>query len=202
MIIRILMFLIIPIFLHAQNADEVIKNLQDKFATIKNLKSNFSQTIYSTQSIQPINFEGKFYYKKENSFSIAMPDRDIISDGVSIWNYDRQQKKVVISTSDSDNTTFSLNDIIYLYPEKCDLSLLKTQEINFIVKAVPNDVALTFKEAYLTISKNFILNKIEIIDFNNIKYTFQLFDIKINTDISDTMFNFVPSVEVEVIDLR
>ncbi len=202
MIIRLLVFLIIPIFLQAQNADEVIKNLQDKFATIQNLKSNFSQTIYSSQSIQSINFEGKFFYKKENSFSIVLPDRDIISDGISIWNYDKKQEKVVISELESGNVTFSLNEIIYSYPKKCNLSLLETKESNFIVKAMPNDIALTFKEAYLTISNNYILNKIEIIDFNNIKYTFQLFNIKINQNLSDSIFNFVPSDEVEVIDLR
>ena len=202
MIFRVLIFLIIPIFLQAQSADEIVKKLQSKFATIQNLKSNFSQTINSAQSENSINFEGEFYYKKKNSFSIILPKRNIISDGESIWNYDKAQNKVVISAFSNENTTFSLNEIIYSYPEKCDLSVIESNKNIFIVKAIPNDLELSFKEAYLTINNNYILNKIEIIDFNNIKYTFKLFSIKINQKLDNAIFHFAPSDEVEVIDLR
>ena len=202
MIVRILLFFIIPMLLQAQSADDVITKLQSKFATIQNLKSNFSQTIQSAQNTNSINFDGEFYYKKENSFSIILPKRNIISDGESIWNYDKTQNKVVISTFENENTTFSLNEIIYSYPKKCDLSVIKNDGNIFIVKAVPNDSELSFKEAYLTINSNYILNKIEIIDFNNIKYTFKLFSIKINQKIDAEIFQFSPSNEVEVIDLR
>ena len=202
MITRMLLFLVIPMLLQAQNADEVITKLQNKFTTIQSLKSNFSQTIHSAQNTNSINFNGEFYYKKENSFSIILPKRSIISDGKSIWNYDITQNKVVISTFENENTTFSLNEIIYSYPEKCDLSLIKNDGNVFIVKAVPNGSELSFKEAYLTINSNYILNKIEIIDFNNIKYTFKLFSIKVNQKIDNAIFQFAPSDEVEVIDLR
>ncbi|MDA3860330.1 MAG: outer membrane lipoprotein carrier protein LolA [Melioribacteraceae bacterium] len=202
MILMLLIFIVFPLSLYAQNGDEVIKKLQDKFATIENLKADFSQTINSTQSQKSIHFEGEFYYKKENSFSILLPKRSIISDGESIWNFDKTQNKVVISTFDNNNITFSLNEIIYSYPEKCSLSLKSSEENSFIIKAVPNDLDVSFKEAYLTINSNFLLTKIEIIDFNNIKYTFQLFSTEINQKIDDIIFKYLPTDEVEVIDLR
>ncbi len=202
MIVRVLIFLIIPFFLQAQNVDEVVAKMQTKFTTIQNLKANFSQTISSSQNTSSINFEGEFYYKKKNSFSIILPKRSIISDGKSIWNFDKTNNKVVISEFDISNTTFSLNEIIYSYPEKCDLFLIKNEKNTFIIKAVPNDLEENFKEAYLTMNNNYILNKIEIIDFNNIKYTFKLFSIVINKIIDDSVFQFIPLNEVEVIDLR
>ena len=145
MILRLLIFILIPLTFNAQSADEVITKLQDKFATIQNMKSDFSQTIYSTQSMKSIHFEGEFYYKKENSFSIVLPKREIISDGESIWNYDKTGSKVVISTFDSDNITFSLNEIICSYPEKCNLSLINNEENNSIIKAVPKNLEIRYK---------------------------------------------------------
>ncbi len=202
MILRIFIFLAIPFFLQAQVADSVIKKMQKKFATIEDLKADFRQSIYSVPNVESIVFEGKFYYKKENNFAIILPRRDIISDGESVWNYDKTQNKVVISEFDNENTTFSLNKIIYSYPEKCDLSLVRNSTDSFIIKAIPNDLDINFKEAYLTVSENYLLDKVEIIDFNNVKYIFELFSTKINQKISDSFFQFAPSTEVEVIDLR
>lgn len=202
MIFRIMVLLVIPYFIQAQDANEVIKNLQDKFDTIKNIQSDFSQTITSTQSLESINFDGEFYFKKVNSFAIVLSNRSIVSDGKSIWNYDITQNKVVISTFENDDATFSLNEIIYAYPEKCDLSLIKNEENKFIIKATPRNMKLSFKEAYFTIDKNYILNKVEMIDFNNMKFIFALHSTKINKKIDNTKFQFIPTEEVEIIDLR
>jgi outer membrane lipoprotein carrier protein len=202
MIFRIMVLLVIPYFIQAQDANEVIKKLQNKFDTIKNFESNFSQTITSAQGQESINFDGEFYFKKENSFAIVLPNRSIISDGESIWNYDKSQNKAVISIFENDDATFSLDKIIYSYPEKCKLSLIKNGENNFIVKATPRNMELSFKEAYLTIDKYFILNKVEIIDFNNMKFIFALHSTKINENIDNSKFQFTPTNEVEIIDLR
>lgn len=202
MIFRILFLFIIPFFIQAQDVKEVIENLQNKFDTIQNFKSDFSQTISTSHSAKLMNFEGKFYFKKENNFSIVLPNRSIISDGKSIWNYDKTQSKVVISPFENDDATFSLNKIIYSYPEKCELLLITNTGNNFVVKAIPKNNALSFKEAYLTINSNFILNKVEIIDFNNMKFIFTLYSIEINQINDNTKFNFIPTDEVEIIDLR
>ncbi|MBU0473157.1 MAG: outer-membrane lipoprotein carrier protein LolA [Bacteroidetes bacterium] len=202
MILKLLFIIAIPFCIYAQNADEVIKNLQDKFTKTQTLKAEFTQTIFSTQSNQSIKFEGEFYFKKENSFSIVLPNRNIISDGKSVWNFDKASKKVIISPFENGNTTFSLNEIIFSYPQKCDLLLLKSENNNYLIKGVPKDLDYSFKEAYLTISKDYLLNAIEIIDFNNMKYTFQLFSVEINQKIDDAKFQFNQSKEIEIIDLR
>jgi len=202
MIFRILVLLIIPITIFAQSADQIIDKVQKKFDQINNLKAKFSQTIYATESMKSINFEGKFYYKKEDSFNITLPNRKIISDGKSVWNYDEREKKVVISDAEFDEASFSLKEIIYTYPEKCDLSLVDSESENYYIKAIPNTFELNFKEVYLTINDKYLLSKVEIVDFNNMKFIFELFLIKLNQNIDNELFQFLPTDEVEVIDLR
>lgn len=202
MILRFLVLLIIPITFYAQSADDIIDKVQKKFDKIDNLKAKFSQTIYSNQSMKSLDFEGEFFYKKENSFRITLPSREIISDGKSVWNYDEKETKVVISEADFDEASFSLKEIIYTYPEKCDLSLLDSDSGKYYIKATPNDLELNFKEVYLTINNKYLLSKVEIVDFNNMKFIFELFSIKLNQNISDELFQFLPTDEVEIIDLR
>lgn len=202
MIFRFLLLLIIPIAFYAQSADDIIDKMQKKFDKIDNLKSKFSQTIYSNQSIKSLHFEGDFYYKKENSFRINLPNREIISDGKSVWNYDKKGRKVVISEADFEEASFSLKEIIYTYPKKCDLSLLDSESGKYYIKAIPNDFELNFKEVYLTINNKYLLSKVEIVDFNNMKFIFELFSIKLNQNIDDKLFQFLPVEEVEIIDLR
>ena len=202
MVFRLLVLLIIPITFYAQSADDIIDKVQKKFDKIDNLKAKFSQTIYANQSTKSLNFEGEFYFKKENSFRITLPNREIISDGKSVWNYDEKATKVVISEADFDEASFSLKEIIYTYPEKCDLSLLGSESGKYYIKAIPNDLELNFKEVYLTINSEYLLNKVEIVDFNNMKFIFELFLIKLNQNIDNELFQFLPTDEVEVIDLR
>ena len=202
MIFRFLVLLIIPITLYSQSVDAIIDKVQKKFDQVDNLKAKFSQTIYSNQSMEPLHFEGEFYYKKEDSFNISLPSRKIISDGKSVWNYDEREKKVVISEAEFDEASFSLKEIIYTYPEKCDLSLVESESGKYYIKAIPNVLELNFKEAFLTINDKYLLSKVEIVDFNNMKFIFELFSIKLNQNISDELFNFLPSEEVEIIDLR
>ncbi|PIQ08996.1 MAG: hypothetical protein COW71_08950 [Ignavibacteriales bacterium CG18_big_fil_WC_8_21_14_2_50_31_20] len=200
--LKLLFFFVIPILVYSQNANEVIKNLQDRFTQTQTLQAEFSQTIYSNNNNKLNSLSGKFYFKKENNFAIILQNRDIVSDGISVWNYDKTQKKVVISPFETGNTAFSLNEIIYSYPEKCELTLIDNNDNNFTIKSIPNNSEYSFKEAYITINKNYLLNKIEIVDFNNIKYAFELFFIEINPKIDEEKFQFNPPKEIETIDLR
>jgi len=202
MLIRILFLLIIPISFYAQTANEVIEKVQTKFSEINNLQANFSQTISSGQNAKSINFDGEFYYKKEDSFRIELPNRMIISDGKSVWNYDAKQNKVVISDAEFEEASFSLKKIIFTYPAKCNLTLIKSENNSFYIKAVPTSMELSFKEVYLSINNKFLLSKVEIVDFNNMKFTFELFNISLNKNLDNKLFQFQPSTEVEVIDLR
>ena len=190
------------ITLSAQSADEIIKNVQHKFDTIENLSANFTQSVLYSESSNSIKFSGKFFFMKPNSFRIELPDREIISDGSSVWNYDKKQNKIVISEAVTDEVSFSLTDIIYSYPNKCDLSLIKSDDSGFTIKAVPNKVELAFNEAIFKINKNYILTKIIISDYNEMKYSFELLSVKLNGNLDKNLFLFNPSKKVEVIDLR
>jgi outer membrane lipoprotein-sorting protein len=202
MLFRFLVLLIVPFTFYAQSADEVISKVQEKFDNINGFKSKFSQTIYTQLSSEAIHFDGVFKYKKGNNFAVNLPDREILSDGKTIYNYDKKNKKLVLSLYEDNNTTFSIDDIIYSYPEKCELFLLESSSNKYYIKAIPKNMELNFKEVYLTINDKYLLNKVEIVDYNNMKFIFELFNIELNPEFSSKAFFFIPTSEVKIIDLR
>lgn len=202
MLMKLFLMMLFAITLNAQTADEVIQKFQTKFSTVEDLKANFTQKIVSSLDEAPITLTGKFYFKKENNLRIEIKNRIIVSDGSIIWNYDQTANKVIISEYDSDYTSFSLPEIINSYPVKCKKEKISNQSGLTVIKLTPNDDQLNFKEALISINKNDIIEKVKIIDFNNMVFIFELDSIKLNTKLSGQLFNFKPTEGAEVIDLR
>ncbi len=202
MLIKLILMTLLAVTLNAQTADEVIQKVQTKFSTVEDLKADFTQRIISSLDETPITLTGKFFFKKENNLRIEVKNRIIVSNGVTVWNDNQAMNKVIISNYEGDYTSFSLPEIINSYPGLCEKEIVSNVSGITVVKFTPNDNELNFKTALISVNKNDIIEQIEITDFNNMKFIFELDSIKLNTKLSGQLFNFEPSEGAEVIDLR
>jgi len=202
MLVKVLFIFLISITLSAQSADVIVKKIQTKFSAVEDLKANFTQKIISELNESPITLSGKFYFKKVEKIRIEVSGRNIISDGITIWNHDQKNNKVIISTYDSDYTSFSLNEIINSYPKLCDNEIVEEQSGISVIRLTPNEDQLNFKSALISINKSNMITKVEITDFNNMKFIFTLDSIEINNNLSNQFFSYESSEGAEIIDLR
>jgi outer membrane lipoprotein-sorting protein len=182
------------------NGRDIINAIQNKFATIENLESDFIQESSTNEQIS--NFYGKFYYKKSGKFRIELPTNKIVSDGGKIWNYDLTANRVIISPVTDDALSFSLERFVLEYPDKCNVSVVEDSSDKKIIKLIPVDDFLGFNSAMISVNKNFVVNKIEIEDYSNSYFSFSLSNIKINGKLSDDLFTLNPPEGTEIIDLR
>lgn len=107
----------------------------------------------------------------------------------------------MISSYDNDYTTFSLPEIINSYPSLCDKELIIGNLERNVVKLTPNNEQLSFKSASISV-KNDMIDKVDITDFNDMNFIFELSSIEINLNLSDELFSFNPTEGVEIVDLR
>ena len=178
------------------NSDEVLKSLRSKYDSINSLTVDFSKSSGTNGA-----FSGKLYLKKENKFRLELKNNTIITDGNSIWNYDKKQKKVIINYYDeSDPSEFSLHSFINDYPSKCTVSSGKEGEYETLT-LVPKTSGLNFKSAKLYIDNDNLVDKV-IIDNDSVKSTIVLSGYKLNPDIPDSEFTFSSPKGIKVIDLR
>ncbi|MBL1212306.1 MAG: outer membrane lipoprotein carrier protein LolA [Ignavibacteriae bacterium] len=196
MITKILLSL--TIFLHSfsyqQNADEILKIIQNKFESIKSFSADF---IESTSGA-----EGDFSFQKENRFKIKTSKQEITSNGSIIWNYDKKLNRVVINNIDNEPSGFSLQQYLFEYPEECDINVLDSKPDEKILELIPRTDELGFSSAKIFVDENYMLKKIEL---NNDLQSGIKFEFKnVNTDVNftDNHFEFNPPKGSRIIDLR
>ncbi|MHC1736734.1 MAG: outer membrane lipoprotein carrier protein LolA [Ignavibacteriaceae bacterium] len=174
-----------------------LKNLQNKFDKITSLSSDFNQ--YSGGKL---NLSGKFLYQKKNKTRLEIKSIYIISDGVTTYNFNKKDNKVIISNFDeSDPNVLSLEKFIYDYPSKCTTVDQITEGKNTIV-FLPKDNSLNFKKAVITLNAESMISKIMITDKSGQSMEFVLSNLKTNLQIDADKFSFVPPQDAKVIDLR
>lgn len=195
--------LLFPIVIYSQSGNELLKKVQEKFKSIDNFSAVFNQTIYDESGKASVKMSGTFSYKRKNKFIVEMKNSAIVSNNETIWNYDKKLKRVIVSNFNDDPTSFSLERYIFDYPSLCRVKNAAAQNSEEqILELIPKNDNLDFKSVKIWLSKNYMITKMEIVDLSDMKYSFQLSDIKENQEISDSKFTFYPPKGTQIIDLR
>lgn len=205
---KIKYFLLVCTFfsgLYAQSPKEVINKIQAKFNSINNFTAVFNQTFYNAHGSEGGKAAGKFSYKKNDKFIVELNNQIIVSDGKTVWNYDKKFKRVVISNFEDDPTSFSLEKFIFSYPPLCKAQIIKDEPVQnneVILQLVPKDGDLQFKEVKIWKNNENLISKMQLVDIGDMKYSFSFSDLKVNQDLPDSKFIFNPPKGIQIIDLR
>lgn len=179
------------------NGDKLLKALQGKYKTIKDVSADFVQSTNGT-----VTLSGKFLYEKDNKLKIDLKNILIVTDGETSWNYNKKENKVIISSYNPDDPSyFSLKQIIEVYPSKCDVSSEKENGSDVLV-LTPNKPGLNFKTARIYMNSEDLISKITLTDQNDRLVRVDFSNYKLNIKLSKTTFTFIPPKGSKVIDLR
>jgi outer membrane lipoprotein carrier protein len=179
------------------NTDKVIKDLQSKFDTIKDLSVEFTQSADGKTKLA-----GMLSIKKENKLRIDTKNLIIISDGKTSWSYNIKENKVIISSYDeNDPSVFSINELVYGLPAESDIELSNDNGQN-VLNLTPNSYEYSFDSVKLWLSEDNLINKVEINDATMGKVEVMFSNYKINQNQADSNFSFTPPEGSRIIDIR
>lgn len=196
-IIFSLFYLIYSTLGFAQSAESVLKSLQDKFDSITDLSVDVTQNSNGKSSLN-----GKMYFKKENNLRIEIGNQTIVADGKTSWNYNKKDKKVIISDYDEEGAgLLSINYLIYQYPSECDLSL-SSEGSKQILILKPRSKKNNLGEVKLYITKDNLIDKAVIQNQAAGTMEVSFSNYKLNQKISDSKFSFTAPEGTTVVDLR
>ena len=191
------------------DAKKILDAVSAKFKTYKGVQSNFTYSVEDskgkTQGIQ----KGTLLMKG-SKYKITMSDRQIFSDGSSVWNYDKPTNEVTISKIDPTATTITPQKLFtnfydkdFLYKLNGDKKVNKktVQEIEL----TPVDKTKNFHKVYLYIdkaAKTIISTK--VLDKSGNKFTYVVTSLNSNAAVTDGQFIFDKKKfpGVEEVDLR
>lgn len=180
-----------------ENANEVLKNIQEKFNSINDLTAELTQSVNSK-----VNLKGKVYFKKENHLRFEFKNILIVSDGEASWNYNQKDNKVVITDYESEgNKILSIRQIIFEYPEDCELNTFES-EGEKVLELIPKADAFSFNSIRLFIDNDYLITKALIDDPASGAIQIDLSNYQLNKNLPDSYFQFSPPKGSQVIDLR
>ncbi len=189
---------------YSQDAQEIIKKVQNNYNGIKDAKASFSHSVkYSSGKSQTES--GTIYIQKENKYRIETKGQTVITDGVTSWSYSPKKKQVIIDNYKNDGNTFSPNKYLFSYPENFYSDLEGSEEVSgadcYLLKLSPRSKG-NVKSAKIWVDKNEnLIRKILIVSSESTD-TYILKKISLDSGISSSKFSFSPPSDVEVIDLR
>jgi len=196
-IIFSLFYLIYSTIGFAQDAETVLKSLQDKFDSITDLSVDVTQNSNGKSSLN-----GNMYFKKENNLRIEFGNQTIVADGTTSWNYNKKERKVIISNYDEEGAgLLSINYLIYQYPSECDLSLTSEGSKEVLILK-PRSKKNNLGEVKLHITKENLINKAVILNQATGTMEVSFSNYKLNQKISDSKFSFTAPEGTTVVDLR
>ena len=180
-----------------EDAQEVLKNIQNKFESITDLSAQLTQSVNGN-----VNLKGKVYYKKENQIRFEFKNILIVSDGETSWSYNQKDDKVIITDYESEgNKILSMRQIIFEYPQDCDLSTFKSED-QTVLELIPQDNEFSFTSIKLFIDGDNLITKAMMDDPATGEIQIELSDYQLNKKLPDSFFQFSPPEGSQVIDLR
>lgn len=196
--IKILSFLAVCLStnIFAEDADRLLNDLKEKYSKINDFSAGITQE--GRNSV----FTGKIYFKKGNKFHLDLKNFSIVSDGSTLWNYNKKENKVVINDADSEeNSILSFNNLLEVYPSKCTLSSSNEGKYNILILTPISGSGLKFKQTRLWINSEDLVEKV-FIEGKDGNITFRFSDYKLNQDLPDSRFTFSAPKGSSIIDLR
>jgi outer membrane lipoprotein carrier protein len=180
-----------------EDAQEVLKNIQNKFESITDLSAQLTQSVNGN-----VNLKGKVYYKKENQIRFEFKNILIVSDGETSWSYNQKDDKVIITDYESEgNKILSMRQIIFEYPQDCDLNSFKSED-QTVLELIPQDNEFSFTSIKLFIDGDNLITKAMMDDPVTGEIQIELSDYQLNKNLTDSFFKFSPPEGSQVIDLR
>lgn len=180
-----------------QSAESVLKSLQSKFDSITDLSADITQKSNGKSSLS-----GKLFFKKENNLRLELGNQTIIADGTTSWNYNKKDKKVIISNYDENGAgLLSINYLVYDYPKDCDLSL-SSEGSKTVLILKPKSKKNSLGEVKLVISKDNLIEKTYITNQSAGTMEVNFSNYKLNQNLSDSKFTFTAPEGTTVVDIR
>ncbi|MBV6510782.1 MAG: outer membrane lipoprotein carrier protein LolA [Ignavibacteriales bacterium] len=192
---RILIYiLLLSSWLGAQQLEE----LQKRFNALNKFSVKFTQIVDGKKGLS-----GTFYHKKEKNLRLEMRNVVVVSDGESVWSYNKSLKKITVTYLEGTPLeTFDLSSFVNEFPKNADAEELTLNGKKGIrLKAKKKSDSLS--EALIILNEDGLISEMTVTnrDKSVMKVSFSSYNLN-SSSISDALFTMERPEGVETVDLR
>ena len=188
-------------------ASEIIEKVQAKYKKTNSAIARYTQTVKFKLTNMEQSYNGTLFLKKEKKYRIETDQQTILTDGITSWAFSPKTNQVVVDNYREDKNSISPEKFLTEYPNDYYSNLIGKAKVNnkdtYEMKLTPKESTSFIKSLKVWVdSGEWFIRKIEIIDMNDNTTTYIVNRIEANIEISNDKFQFKPTSETQVIDLR
>jgi len=199
------------VFLFAQpfqDAQEVIRKVQEKYNSIEDLKADFQQISVWQLAGTTDTLRGIIYLKKENYFKIETSEQVIVTDGKSVWNLSKIDNQIVIDKFEESEDYILPKDFLFTFPKDYKTTFFEKKDktkdeaiYSILMKAKSEDEF--YQDLQIKVeSPQYLIREVKLTDINENDTYLVLENIEIDTKLTKTLFQIKQEPGIEIIDMR
>ena len=193
-------------------AKKILDGVSAKFKTYKAVQVMFTLKVEDGKGKLQGSQKGTVYMKG-NKYRVSLggkENKEIFSDGINTWTYDKAANEVTITKVDPAAKTITPQNLLTNFYDKDFLYKLNGEQKDGPrtlqeIEMTPTDKSKTFHKVYVYVdkAKQGIYNT-KVLDKNGNKYTYTVNSLNGNATVNDQLFVFnkLKYPGVEEVDLR
>ena len=201
LIVTVLLAVFLNVSYSQYDKYSLFEAVSKKYKDVKSVSFSF----FSVES----SIKGSVKATMNNKYLLSMPDRTIVCDGTSVWNYSKEEKKVVISSYESGGSSFSIDKFFFSFlmgyrPVNYLKENSSAKGSGYVLELEPIDKAsqaMQITKLKLWVDNNLNIRKVQIFTPQS-PQTWDISNLQINPTINKKTFIFTTPKDCEVIDLR
>ena len=129
-----------------------------------------------------------------------------MTDGKTSWIYLPESKQIVVDNFREDKNTISPDKFLLNVPSDYYIVLISStfsdMDTTYILRLTPKSDNSFIRSIKLIVSGSWTVRSAEISDMNDTQYIYTVKELKINSGLSDSRFEFNPPKGAQVVDMR
>ncbi len=190
----------------AMTADEALKKSKAWFGSSKSWSFDFRVLTYMAESPSTGTQAGTMLVSDGNKFKLTIPGFTFVSDGVNFWQWNMEQKQVLIKAVEDLESSMHPSELLFKYLNCKAISLKeeiwKGQKV-YAVKLSPSEYKDQFVEMEVWLSqKDFSPVRLFTVDTVGNTSWYDVSNLKVRKDLKEGDFKYQSKKDVDEIDMR
>ena len=185
-----------------ENATEVLKKAAARFD--KNVSFTVTMTVLDSKKAEKARQSPQVRYNK-GKYRLTLPDQELISDGTTVWHWNKTAKEVTVSgMADDDIDLLNPGRLLAGYGKSFKAKYIRTDDDGTaIVDLQPRSTRSYHKIRLYIKEDDGLLRRMEVHKYDSSRENYDIIDFKrASNAASQFTFDAAKHPDVEVIDMR
>lgn len=185
-----------------ENATEVLKKAAARFD--KNVSFTVTMTVLDSKKVEKARQSAQVRYNK-GKYRLTLPDQELISDGTTVWHWNKTAKEVTVSgMADDDIDLLNPGRLLAGYGKSFKAKYIRTDDDGTaIVDLQPRSTRSYHKIRLYIKEDDGLLRRMEVHKYDSSRENYDIIDFKrASNAASQFTFDAAKHPDVEVIDMR